>query len=1054
MNRSKALLPTAIFCLLISGAAGLVYQVAWMRYLSLFLGHTSYAVVAVLVAFMGGLALGNAWLGERADRLQRPLAFYALLEIGIAVYAVIFPYYFKWCDEVYVGLARSWQPAAAGLLGLKFVFSLLTILLPTVLMGGTLPVMTKLVTRSLGELRERVSTLYFINSLGAVVGCFLADFWWIPSLGLEYTVLAGAVLNFVVGAIALFVSGWIKEGQAGANRSQDSQHHSSEGEERFTPHEITLAVVGIGVSGFVAMLYEVVWTRMLALALGSSTHAFSLMLITFITGIAVGAWIVGRWKRLMRTLDAFGWAEFALAATLLVSMCFYERVPYWFMKLAGVLARRAEVYPLYEFFQSLICFGVMFVPTVCLGMTLPLVSRIATAELARTGRSVGKVFSVNTLGTVLGAAVTGLWLLPWLGLARTLALGIALNAGIAAIVLGRHKLESRRLFAVFVPIGSVAFVIVAGVIFDHTWRRAFTMGLWRGDRSLSLNAYREGISARKHAYYCDGAGATVSVERDQAGGKETLALLVNGKPEASTTMDVVTQLLLGHIPMLLRLDAKQALVVGLGSGMTGGAVIGHPGVERLDVVEISPEVVQAARVFSAHNAGVLDDRRVRVVLDDAKSFLRTTDRKYDVIISEPSNPWMAGVAGVFSLEYYGHCSSHLSPGGVMAQWVQMYESNDDTLKIVLKTFSRVFSFVSVWEISRSDLMLLGSNEPFPVDFQAMQQRMSQAAVKADLGRIDLFSLPVLLALETISPEDAAFIAPPSVAVHSDYYPVLEYAAQRALFVRGATRIPDLYEGNRSPRPGTLLGRFLKSYQVTENDFKAFALFQTTHHIFDPALFRSLLTGWQNKFPQSMLAVELSAKASDHGTPDELEAARLAMKRDEIFQEAARDPELLRLYARFLIQSYWAQRSAFYLPPATELESVLHRLIETDPPNQRIYKLRLAGLAWDRQDDDACLRLAQSGFDPDVKSSGPINLNLDPRAAPRTVMRMIDIYLRRGDAGKAWNLCQQARTLGFIGAPGPSNDPILEMTYRKVEAIITRTAAEANPGRAVPQPGQR
>ena len=440
---------------------------------------------------------------------------------------------------------------------------------------------------------------------------------------------------------------------------------------------------------------------------------------------------------------------------------------------------------------------------------------------------------------------------------------------------------------------------------------------------------------------------------------------------------------------------------------------------------------------------------MRVVIEDAKSFLRTTDRKYDVIISEPSNPWMAGVAGVFSLEYYGYCGSHLNPGGVMAQWVQMYESNDETLQIVLKTFSRVFPFVSVWVISRGDLMLLGSNEPFPVDFQAMRQRMSQAAVKADLGRIDLFSLPVLLALETISPENAAFIVAPSVAVHSDYYPVLDYAAQRALFVRGATRIPDLFEGNRSPRPDTLLGRFLKNYKLTENDFKAFALFQTTHHIFDSALFRSLLAGWQHKFPQSMLAVELSAKASDRGTPDDLEAARLALKRDEIFQEAARDPELLRLYARFLIQSYWAQRSVFYLPPVTELESVLHRLIETDSSNQRIYKLRLAGLAWDRQEDDTCLRLAQSGFDPDVKSGGPIDLNLDPRAAPRTVMRMIDIYLRRGHVGRAWNLCQQARTLGYIGVPGPSNDPILEMTYRKVEALINKTAAQADPGRAAP-----
>ena len=1048
MNRSSVLLlPTAIFCLLISGAAGLVYQVVWMRYLSLFLGHTSYAVVAVLVAFMGGLALGNAWLGARADRVQRPLALYAWLEIGIAGYAVFFPYYYDWCDEAYVGLARSWQLGGAGLLGLKFGFSLLTILLPTVLMGGTLPVMTKLLTRSLGELRERVSTLYFINSLGAVVGCFLADFWWIPSIGLQATVLAGAALNFVVGAVALFVSGWIKEERRGANGSGDSQTDTSE--EMFTPREITLAVVGIGLSGFVAMLYEVVWTRMLALALGSSTHAFSLMLITFIAGIAVGAWRVGRWKRLRRTLDAFGWAELALAITLLVSMLFYERVPYWFTRLAGVLARRPEVYPLYEFVQSLVCFAVMFVPTVCLGMTLPLVSRIATAELARTGRSVGRVFSVNTLGTVLGAAVTGLWLLPWLGLARTLALGIALNAGIAALVLGRNRPTLRRLFAVFVPVASVAFVIGAGVLFGDTWRRAFTMGLWRDVPMSSLQMYRLGISAMKHAYYRDGAGSTVSVDRNVVGGKEQLSLRVNGKPEASTTTDVLTQLLLGHIPMFLRLDAKQALVIGLGSGMTGGAVMRHPGVERLDVVEVSPEVVEAARLFTAHNDGILNNPRVQVVVEDAKSFLRATDRKYDVIISEPSNPWMAGVAAVFSLEYYGNCRAHLTPGGIMAQWVHMYESDDGALQIVLKTFGLAFPFFSVWEISNGDLMLLGSSEPLSVDFRALQQRMSQPAVKADLERIDLFRLPVLLARETIPPENAPFIAGPSVAAHSDFYPVLEYAAQRAFFVRGDTTIPLLFEENGSPRPSTLLGRYLQGQQLTEADFKAFALFQTTHRIFEPALFRSLLKGWQNNYPQSTVPTELSAKAPERGTADELEAARLAVKRDVIFQDAAKDPELLRLYAHFLMQTYWAQRSAFYLPPATELESALQRLIETDPLNQRIYKLRLAGLAWDRKDDEACLRLARSGFDPDLKSGGPINFDLDPRAPPRVLAQMIDIFLRRGDAGKAWNLCQQARTRGYIGAARANNDPVLEMTYRKVEALIQQAAAQASPGRAAP-----
>jgi len=1033
----RLILATAILCLLLSGAAGLVYQIVWMRYLSLFLGHTSYAVVAVLVAFMGGLALGNAWLGARADRVKRPLALYAWLEIGIGLYALLFPFYYDFCHQAYVGLARRWQPGSVGLLPLKFVFSLLAILVPTALMGGTLPVMTKLVTRSLGELRERVSTLYFINSLGAVVGCFLSDFWWIPSIGLQATVFAGAAMNLVVGAAALFVSGWIKEELGPTSSGAAEPRPGTNAEETFTPTELKLAVVCIGVSGFVAMLYEVVWTRLLALALGSSTHAFSIMLITFITGIAVGAWAVGRWKKLKQTMDAFGWAELSLAVTLIASMFFYEQIPYWFMKLAGVLARRQEVYPLYELVQFLICFAVMFVPTVCLGMTLPLVSRIATAELARTGRSVGTVFSVNTLGTVLGAGVTGLWLMPWLGLARTLALGIALNAAIAVLVLGRKRSALRPVFAIFVPIVTLLFVLLSGMMFDDTWKRAFTMGLWRGSPPPNRALYQQAIAAVKLAYCRDGAGSTVSVDRSPEQGKEQLTLRVNGKAEASTMSDMVPQLLVGHIPMFLRLDAKEVLVIGLGSGMTCGAVMRHPGVERMQVVEISPEVLDAARYFGPHNDRVLEDPRVRVVIEDAKSFLETTDRKYDVLISEPSNPWMAGVAAVFSLEYYENCRARLASGGVMAQWVQMYETDDYVLQMVLRTFGRVFPSFSIWEPSFGDLLLVGSEQPLEVDLRALQQRLSQPAVKTDLERIDLFRLPVLLAREIITPGNAPFVADQAVPSHSDFYPRLEYAAQRDFFVRGAASIPILFEESQFTRPGSLLGRYLRNHPLNEDDFKAFALFQMAHRISTPMLYRSLLKGWQSRFPQSLTALELSAKATERGTPDELEASRLAARRDAIFQQAEKDPELLRFYAQFLLQTYRTERSAFYLPPTTELVSVLNRLLETDPNNQRIHKLRLAELAWDRGDDDGFLQFAQSGFNPDLKSGGRINFDIDPRLPPRVLARMIEIFLRREDPVEAWNLCQQAKAKQYIGVAGGSRDPILEMTYRKVETMINQ-----------------
>jgi spermidine synthase len=473
-SNSRGVFWTILASFFVSGLAGLLYQVVWTRYLALFLGSTSYAVVAVLAAFMGGLAAGNALLGTRADSLRRPLFFYACLEAGIGLFAVFFPWYFETVRQGFLSVIRTVHPEGTPRLALQFGFAVLIILLPTVLMGATLPVLTKYVTRSLSELRGRVAALYSINSAGAVAGILLADWWWIPALGLEAVVQLGATLSLGIALVAYVLSSRSGEGldepaQAVARSATD---------ESFTPLECRVALVAAGLSGFVAMLYEVAWTRLLALALGSSTHAYSLMLATFISGIAVGSALVSAWRRRYDTLVAFAVAEWALAGTLLVSMFFYDLIPYAFAHLADVIARRPAAYPLYELVQVLICFSVLFVPAVCLGMTLPLASRVVTADFRTTGGSVGRVFAVNTVGTVLGAVLTGLVFLPVLGLASTLALGIGINA-----LIGWVTLASRR--------GGVARALVQGLVvtavlvaavsltLGERWSRAFVLGLWR-----------------------------------------------------------------------------------------------------------------------------------------------------------------------------------------------------------------------------------------------------------------------------------------------------------------------------------------------------------------------------------------------------------------------------------------------------------------------------------------------------------------------------------------------------------------------------------------------
>jgi spermidine synthase len=575
-------------CFFASGVAGLVYQIAWTRYLSLFLGHTSYAVVAVLVAFMGGLAIGNAASGKWTDRVERPLALYGWLEIAIAIYAVLFPSYYELCHGLYISAARHFEGGGMPLLLLKFAFSFITILLPAALMGATFPALTRFVTRSLAELRERVAWLYFINSLGAVFGCWVADFWWVPKIGLEMTVYAAAVLNALAGLIALGMSRAILEGSPVAVTAPAANPNITD--EYFSALDLKVATIAIGFSGFVAMLYEVAWTRLLALALGSSTHAYSIMLMTFIAGIAAGAMLIARWKTLRRTLDAFGWAEIALAGTTLLSMFTYELLPYWFTELASLLSRRTEAFPIYQALQALVCFAVMFIPALCLGTTLPLASRIATAELAHTGRSVGKIFAVNTIGTVLGAIATGLWFMPAFGLAATFCIGIIINAAIGAAIVYRHLLTRPKPALIVSSLAAaLLFVWLGNGIFRDRWQHAFLQGIWRQRGGVgSIQRFRDVGRTHIIDYYKDGAGATVVVDH-LIDNPKYVALRVNGKVDASSG-DEGTQLILGHLPSLLNTRATNALVVGLGSGMTSGAILRHTNFLSVQAVDISPEV--------------------------------------------------------------------------------------------------------------------------------------------------------------------------------------------------------------------------------------------------------------------------------------------------------------------------------------------------------------------------------------------------------------------------------------------------------------------------------
>lgn len=1037
---SRILFLTILASFFLSGLAGLVYQVVWTRYLALFLGHTSYAVVAVLVAFMGGLAVGNAWLGARVDTLRRPLMFYAGLEVGIGLYAVVFPQYYELVHGGFLAVVRRWNLTGGLLLTLKFAFAGVAILPPTVLMGATLPALTRYVTRSLSELRSKVAALYAINSSGAVVGTLLADWWWIPSIGLEACVYVGATISLVIGLVALILSHKSGEGET----SPAPEPVAKGPVERFTAAELRLALAGIGISGFVAMLYEVAWTRLLGLALGSSTHAYSLMLITFISGIAAGGWIIYRWKRQTNTLDAFAWAEVALAGTLFVSMFFYDLLPWWFILLARNLNRRPETYWIYEVTQGFVCFLVMFAPAVCLGMTLPLVSRVATAELSRTGRSVGRVFAVNTLGTVLGAAVTGLVFLPSIGLARTFALGIGLNALIGVLILAWRRRPQFRLSLFVAPTLVLTVAWIAGSWLNPRWQKTFTLGIWRHPNELrTLAEYRDRTGKVDLKYHRDGAGSTVAVTAHRnSDGSPMIALRVNGKADASTGTDIMTQLLVGHIPTLLHPAPRDGLVVGAGSGMTAGALLRHPTMRRVDLVEISPEVIHAAGTFFAEaNQNALQDSRLHVAIEDAKCFLKTTPQEYDIIVTEPSNPWMAGVAAVFSREFYQDCRSRLRPGGIIAQWLQAYETDDRTLDMVVATISSVFPNMSVWQTSTGDLLLVGAPDSISIDVEGVADRMKAPEVAAELKRISIDRSFVLFSLQHLPFGDGAFLPAPDTLLHSDFYPQLEYAAERAFFVKEISVKPQTLSEMQSTRPRTLLGDWLRTHTPDASDLAALALFMEKYPVHGDQLHRSVLNRWLQLEPGERTALRAVAQLAGQYAPPSAEFERLASLSGYQLEDSFREVGLLRQFAGLNVLAYRGDRSAFNLPSWTNAEFFSRLAMGLDVTNSRSHRMHVAEILWDRGADDKFLQLAEECFNPDAKF-GPVNFKLDAEAAQIVLSRILDTHLRRGNLTNALSWAIAARTHGYLDPKHPVQNLRLHLLARRAfaEALGTVSAA--------------
>lgn len=745
-RRGSAIPPLIAICFVLSGATALVYEVLWARVLGLVLGATTIAISAVLAAFMGGLALGSAMAARFVSWISRPLRAYALIEIAIGLYALVVPILFVLVDRAHAAGWQQLHPGSFSSALLRFVVAALVLVVPTSLMGATLPVLVSAVRRAGDYRAAAVARLYTLNLAGAIIGTATAGFVFLPSFGVRITIWIAAATNLAIGIAALLFSWKART----TNFSLSVLEEGVDGNQRQTELGRTFWFLCAFTSGLITIGMQVVWSRVLAMIIGSSTYAFTIVLSLFLVGLALGAWMVGAKIRsdLTSLRRSILFVELLTAAALFLSLRLTNSIPSLLVATGFRLGVDSWVGLLA--LQLAASTVLILVPAILMGMMMPLVltwsggvGGEASVKPVATEKLVGQSYAINTVGAIVGAIVTAFVLIPKTSTRFAVFCMAALCLGIASLAYEPRRPKADRAVVRSLSIG-VAFVLMIGMLF--VWPR---LNL----NALSVGAYdsfvrvlaktRGGVPENDRQgrpedhqllMYEEGRTATVAVRRDWA----ITSVAINGRTNASDADDMPTQVMLGELGMLIAPRIDNALIVGMATGVTTGSVLQSP-ISSVACVEIEPAAISSSRFFEHVNNRPLGDPRLHLIVDDARTYLRVNPAKYEVIISEPSHPWVPGVANLFTREFFTLGRDRLRDDGVFVQWLQIYQLSNESLRSVLATFHGVFPHVAVFRIQGAakgkDLILLGSEAP--ITFDRIDQRMKDPRVLADLSRVGL-----------------------------------------------------------------------------------------------------------------------------------------------------------------------------------------------------------------------------------------------------------------------------------------------------------------------------
>jgi spermidine synthase len=862
----KTVILATYFIFFLSGASALLHEIVWTRYLGLVFGGSHLAVTSVLFVFMGGLASGSYLIGKRVDTHRNLLRLFGCLEIGIGASALLFAGLMKVYPPVYIRIVQFDPDSTAFITCIRILFAVLALIIPTTLMGGTLPVLTAFTSRLMRETGIRLSFLYGFNTLGAVLGAAATGFVMLRTFSMSVTLATAVAVNLLVGVSAILIQKSIRSEQESTASGDEVATLEAGPPSDFHMHS-RLVLFGIGVSGFCAMSYEVLWNRILSVAVGASAYGFTLLLMAFLAGIASGSTSYGIYCRVRakfwkgvpspgKAVRSFGLVQVIIGLSALYSTTHFRYLPKYVAFLHEFfknLLSGADQFQVLQVANFTLAFSMMFVPAFFMGVAFPMAGAIHSRYSRLVGKVVGEILSFNTVGAILGAAGSGFILIYLFGIQRSLQIIILLNIGYGLATIAAVQWGKRT--AVLISFAAFA-ALALPLFFPSSWE-LWDPKLYAIYQSNKPEAYgtdeeiKEMLDNMDVRYYFEGTQSIVSAVQSS----DILFFITNGRVEASNAHhDMQCQYVLGHLPMLMHRNPRNVFVLGTGSGMTLGAVSVHPSVEKITLAEIEPGVLGVAKVFGIDNHYILSrpDPRLEIVFNDGRNHLLTTKDRYDVITADPVHPWFSGSGYLYSTEYFRLASQRLNPGGIICQWLPLYELTEENLKSVVRTISDNFAYSMIW-VTHYDAEIIASNSPIIIDEKDLTRRIAAGPVTEDLLQIKMASAEDFLSYFVMGSEGVRTYSRGG-KINTDDNLYLEFSAPRSIgleYLREANLSNILkYRETILPylKPELRKEEREKQRSRWEADYQA-ALLEDKAHVLD-------MTGKQMTYQYTEVAAEL------------------------------------------------------------------------------------------------------------------------------------------------------------------------------------------------------